>query len=130
MVKNLPASARDVGSIPELGRLEREMATHFSILAWEIPWTETIVHGVTKELDMTEQLNNHHKIKQASFSFRFAAISDLSVMVNCGISHSNSLIRSLGVIHVSLSIIPVSFNLSPSLFITFLIWCSIFLILC
>ena len=121
MVKNLPASARDVGSIPELGRLEREMATHFSILAWEIPWTETIVHGVTKELDMTEQLNNHHKIKQASFSFRFAAISDLSVMVNCGISHSNSLIRSLGVIHVSLSIIPVSFNLSPSLSITFLI---------
>ena len=33
------------------------MATHSSILAWEIPWTEepggAIVHGVTKELDMT-----------------------------------------------------------------------------
>ena len=42
MVKNPPANAGDVGSIPGLGRLplEREMATHSSILAWEIPWTE------------------------------------------------------------------------------------------
>ena len=29
--------------------LEKEMATHSSILAWRIPWTEwVIVHGVTK----------------------------------------------------------------------------------
>ena len=44
MVKNLPANAReagDSGSIP--GRedpLEEETATHSSILAWRIPWTE------------------------------------------------------------------------------------------
>ena len=35
--------------------LEKEMATHPSILAWEIPWTEepgrATVHGVAKELD-------------------------------------------------------------------------------
>ena len=38
MVKNLPANAEDVGSIPGLGDpLEKEMATHSSILAWEIP---------------------------------------------------------------------------------------------
>ena len=24
------------------GPLEKEMATHFSILAWEIPWTEEV----------------------------------------------------------------------------------------
>ena len=31
----------DEGSIPRLGRsLEKEMATHSNILAWEIPWTE------------------------------------------------------------------------------------------
>ena len=31
----------DAGSIPGLGNpLQKEMATHFSILAWEIPWTE------------------------------------------------------------------------------------------
>ena len=37
--------------------LEKEMAIHSSILAWEIPWTEAAwqftVHGVLKELDMT-----------------------------------------------------------------------------
>ena len=44
VVKNLPTNARnvgDLGSIPGLGRsLEEEMATHSSILAWEIPRTE------------------------------------------------------------------------------------------
>ena len=41
VVKNLPASAGDVGLIPGLERsLEKEVATHSSILAWEIPWTE------------------------------------------------------------------------------------------
>ena len=41
MVKNPPANAGDVGSIPEWGRPpEKEMATHSSILAWKIPWTE------------------------------------------------------------------------------------------
>ena len=44
LVKNLPANAehaRDAGSIPRSGRsLEKEMATHSSILAWRIPWTE------------------------------------------------------------------------------------------
>ena len=41
MVKNLPANAGDTGSIPDSGRsLEKEMATHSSILAWEIPRTE------------------------------------------------------------------------------------------
>ena len=44
VVKNPPASAgdaRDMGSI--LGwedPLEKKMATHSSILAWKIPWTE------------------------------------------------------------------------------------------
>ena len=38
VVKNLPANAEDMGSIPGLGDpLEKEMATHSSILAWEIP---------------------------------------------------------------------------------------------
>ena len=41
MVKNPPTNAEDVGSI--LGwedPLEKGMATHYSILAWRIPWTE------------------------------------------------------------------------------------------
>ena len=46
VVKNPPANAgdiRDVGSIPGLeDPLEEEMATHSSILAWKIPWTEEL----------------------------------------------------------------------------------------
>ena len=41
MVKNPAANAGHMGLISELGRyLEKEMATHSSILGWEIPWTE------------------------------------------------------------------------------------------
>ena len=41
MVKNLPTTRGNVGLIPELGRsLEKEMATHPSILAWETLWTK------------------------------------------------------------------------------------------
>ena len=36
------------------------MATHFNILAWEIPRTEE-PGGVAKESDRTEQLNNNNK---------------------------------------------------------------------
>ena len=39
-VKNPPANAGDMGLIPGLGRSTKEMATHTSILAWEISWTE------------------------------------------------------------------------------------------
>jgi len=41
VVKNLPASAGDAGLNPgQEDLLEKEMAIHFSSLAWEIPWTE------------------------------------------------------------------------------------------
>ena len=37
--------------------IEKEIAIHFSILAWKIPWTEGVwwatFHGVTKESDMS-----------------------------------------------------------------------------
>ena len=40
-VKSLPARAGDVDSILNWeAPLEKEMATHRSILAWEIPWIE------------------------------------------------------------------------------------------
>ena len=56
MVKNMLASAgdtRDADLISQLGTAqEEEMATHSSILAWKIPWTEEPgrlqVHWVTK----------------------------------------------------------------------------------
>ena len=64
MIKNPLASAGDVGSIPVSGRpLEKKMATHSSILAWEVLWTEEpgglyTVHGIAKESDMVQQLKN------------------------------------------------------------------------
>ena len=40
-VKNLPAmQATQVGSLGQEDPLERAMATHSSVLAWKIPWTE------------------------------------------------------------------------------------------
>ena len=40
-VNNLPAMQETrVQSLGQKDALEKEMATHSSILAWEIPWTE------------------------------------------------------------------------------------------
>jgi len=41
--------------------LEEEMATHSSILAWKIPWTEEPgeLHGVAKTQKRTERLSMH-----------------------------------------------------------------------
>ena len=58
MVKSPPAKQET--QVQSLGRenpLQKEMATHSSILAWEITWTEgaswTVAMGVTKESDTT-----------------------------------------------------------------------------
>ena len=57
MVKSLPAMQET--QLQSLGRedpLEEEMATHSSILAWRIPWTEKpgrLQSMGRKELDMT-----------------------------------------------------------------------------
>ena len=58
MVKKPPAKQETrVRSLPWEDPLEKEMVTHSSILAWEIPWTEgpigLTVHGVSKELEAT-----------------------------------------------------------------------------
>ena len=59
VVKNLPAMQETwVQSLGREDPLEKETATHSSILAWKIPWIEkpdrATVHGVAKELDTTE----------------------------------------------------------------------------
>ena len=59
VVRNLPAMQETwFQSLGWEDPLEKEVATHSSILAWEIPWTEELrdtVHGVGghKELDST-----------------------------------------------------------------------------
>ena len=53
---------RPVQSLGREDPLEKQMATHFSILPWKIPWTEgawqATVHGVTKSRIQLKQLNN------------------------------------------------------------------------
>ena len=58
MVKNRwPMQETQVRSLSQDDALEKEMATHSSILAWEISWPEEPggmqVRRVTKELDTT-----------------------------------------------------------------------------
>ena len=54
MEKNLPAMQETrVQALDQEDPLEEEIATHSSILAWKIPWTEepgrqTTVHGIAK----------------------------------------------------------------------------------
>ena len=46
MVKNLPAMQEtQVQSLGQEDPLEKKMATHCSILAWRIPWTELYITG-------------------------------------------------------------------------------------
>ena len=63
-VKNLPAMQETlVRSLSWEDLLEEGMATHSSILAWRIPWTEGpggLPSRGLQELDTTEQLNHHH----------------------------------------------------------------------
>ena len=78
-VKNLPApagDAGDAGSIPGSGRspLEKEMATHSCILAWEIPWREE-PDGLSpcglKESYMNEWLTLSHKLVETISAYLY-----------------------------------------------------------
>ena len=61
MVKHLPTMQETrVGSLDWEER-EKEMATHSSILAWRIPWTEELsrLPSMGLKRDMTERLTLH-----------------------------------------------------------------------
>ena len=67
VIKNLPANAGDEGS--SLGQedpLEKEMATHSSILAWEAPRTEESMGSLRVGFDLgTENMPGTHLVKVA-----------------------------------------------------------------
>ena len=50
------------------------MATCSSIFVWEIPWTKEpgglTVHGVTKQSDMTQRLNNEPNNSQKQYKWK------------------------------------------------------------
>ena len=70
MVKNPPANVGVAGSTPGSGKpLEKEMVTHSSILAWEIPLTEESgglefmgLQRVSHNLMTKQQLQQKQKI--------------------------------------------------------------------
>ena len=60
MVKNLPTVQKTrVQSMGLEDPLEKEMATHSSILAWRIPWMEEIggLQSMGSQRDTTERLH-------------------------------------------------------------------------
>ena len=62
MVKNLHTVQKiRVQSLGQEDPLVEEMATHSSILAWKIPWTEKSggLQSMGSQRDTTEQLNNN-----------------------------------------------------------------------
>ena len=73
MIKNLPANAGDmetwIGSLGQEDPLEEKMSTHFSILAWEIPWpeepgelrfmgTDTSIYKIDNDKDLLRSSGN------------------------------------------------------------------------
>ena len=73
-MRNLNIVHKNLGAMQEMqvrslgleDPLEKEMATHFSILAWEIPWPEDpagLQSTGGKKLDMTHQLSNNFPLR-------------------------------------------------------------------
>ena len=68
-VKNLPANAGDI--VQSLGwedPLEKEMATHASILTWKIPWTEE-PDGLQSTGSQKNQTGQNKTTTKASLTF-------------------------------------------------------------
>ena len=71
LIKNLPAMQKTwVQSLSWEDPLEEGMATHSSILAWKIPWTEEpgSLQSVESQSDTTEQLRTAEYFIKNSFS--------------------------------------------------------------
>ena len=91
MVKNMPANAGDAGLIPGLERSPGEVtATHSSILAWKLPWTEEPdglqIVGL-QESDTTEHAHIHMDIHVTTGEKEVIKPQLLMLMLQCGTYH-------------------------------------------
>ena len=92
MVKNLPATQEtQVQSLGQEYSLGKEMATPSSILAWEIPWTESLA-GYSpcghKELDTAEKkeffpITNHCAFYLKAGTHEFPDRFMLHILLHC-----------------------------------------------
>ena len=111
-VKNLLAMRETrVQFLDQEDSLEKGMDTHYSILAWRMPWTEETSRLQSKESDITEQLAMLH----------FPGNSMLYLLRN------SQIIFHSGHIHIPTSTMEDS-NFSKAL--TALIFCFFFFCLC
>ena len=73
MIKNLPAMQEtQVPPLDQEDALEKEKATHSSILAWRIPWTEEPYSPWgRKEPDTTERVTHISMVHSSRFMNQF-----------------------------------------------------------
>ena len=86
MVKNLPAVQETwVLSLGWENPLEEGMATHSSILAWRIPWTEEPGGLQTMEsqrVDTTERINTHRNGYMGAYCSNVFSLHCVCLKVN------------------------------------------------
>ena len=81
-LKHLPAMQETwIRSLGQEDSLEKEMATHSSILAWRIPWTEEPggLQSMGSQRDTTERFHFHlviHVVYLSSVQFSRSVVSD------------------------------------------------------
>ena len=110
MVKNLPANAgaaRDIGSIPGLGRSRGEgMARNSSILAWEIPWTEE--PGGLQSMESQRVRHDLSDIKTTTISphtFLFLKLIFIGVQLFYKVMLVSAVQQSESIIHKHISVL-------------------------
>ena len=70
MVKNLSAMQEtQVQSLDQEDSLEKGMATHSSILAWEMPWTEEPGRLQSMGLQSQTQLSDFHSLSRLNLCY-------------------------------------------------------------
>ena len=102
MIKNLENKMEKMQESinKDLEELEKEMATHSSILAWRIPWTEEL-GGLQstgrKESDTTEWLHFTRRIKEWAYrdNNTITAIKNTLEGINSRISEAEERISEL-----------------------------------
>ena len=91
-VKNLPAMQETwVRSLSQEGPLEKKMATHSSILAWKIPWTEAPSGLQSRASHMTERGCMHSPFSSLDFRVFISWVSVKILMVK----NSGLIVREL-----------------------------------
>ena len=92
-IKNLPAVQETwIGSLGREDSLEKEMATHSSILAWKIPWTEEpggLQSMGSQESNMIQQLNHTPSMNMDYLFIQFFLISIIRVAHQASLSITN-----------------------------------------